>query len=180
MLVVVVGSGVARGVGVVEDGLAVSADGVVVAVVDAGGGVVADAGVAVVVVVVGEQLVDEAAGMGQVGEALGESWCLFDGLGLGFAVGVVVGDVGRLWLRVTPRSARSWATVLEVIELPRSACRVSCPALMCSAVAEVAISSSARRADSVRRRASPRRSATTRPTRRKAGTSSICGGRRVW
>ena len=32
---------------------------------------------------------------------------------------------GRVWLRVTPRSARSWATVFEVIELPRSAWRVS-------------------------------------------------------
>ena len=37
---------------------------------------------------------------------------------------------GRQWERVTPRSARSWATVREVIELPRSACRVSWPAGM--------------------------------------------------
>ncbi len=54
-----------EGVGVVEDGLAVGSDGVVVAVVDAGGGVVADAGVAVVVVVVGEELVDEVRGRGR-------------------------------------------------------------------------------------------------------------------
>jgi hypothetical protein len=54
-----------EGVGVVEDGLAVGSDGVVVAVVDAGGGVVADAGVAVVVVVVVEELVDEVFGRGR-------------------------------------------------------------------------------------------------------------------
>ena len=47
------------GVGVVEDGLAVGSDGVVVAVVDGGWGVVADAGVAVLVVVVVEELVEE-------------------------------------------------------------------------------------------------------------------------
>ena len=82
-----------EGVGVVEDGLAVGADGVVVAVVDAGWGVVADAGVAVVVVVVVEERVDEAAGVGEAGEACRESWRVFEGLELGFAVGVVVGDV---------------------------------------------------------------------------------------
>ena len=54
-----------EGVGVVEDGLAVGSDGVVVAVVDAGWGVVADAGVAVVVVVVVEEFVDEAVGRGR-------------------------------------------------------------------------------------------------------------------
>jgi hypothetical protein len=32
---------------------------------------------------------------------------------------------GREWLRATPRSTRSWATGLEVIEVPRSAWRVS-------------------------------------------------------
>ena len=50
-----------EGVGVVENGLSVRADGVVVAVVDAGWGVVADAGVAVVVVVVVEEGVGEVA-----------------------------------------------------------------------------------------------------------------------
>ena len=64
------------GVGVVEDGLAVCADGVVVAAVDAGGGVVADAGVAVVVVVVGEERVDEGPCVGEAGEAFGEPWCV--------------------------------------------------------------------------------------------------------
>ena len=82
------------GVDVVEDGLAVGSDGVVVAVVDAGGGVVADAGVPVVVVVVVEELVDEAAGVGEAGEAVRESWRVLQGFELGLAVGVVVGDVG--------------------------------------------------------------------------------------
>jgi hypothetical protein len=68
--------GVGR-VGVVEDGLAVSADRCVVAAVDAGWGVVADAGVVVVVVVVVvvEELVGErSGGVGQAGESLRESW----------------------------------------------------------------------------------------------------------
>ncbi len=70
------------GVGVVEDGLAVGADGVVVAVVDAGWGVVADAGVAVVVVVVVEELVDEGSGVGEAGEAFGEAGCVLQRLEL--------------------------------------------------------------------------------------------------
>ena len=82
------------GVGVVEEGLAVCADGVVVAAVDAGGGVVADAGVAVVVVVVGEERVDEGPCVGEAGEAFGEPWCVFEGLELGFGERVVVGHVG--------------------------------------------------------------------------------------
>ncbi len=78
----------------VEDGLSLGSDGVVVAVVDVGWGVVADAGVAVVVVVVVEELVEEAAGVGDVGEACRGTWRVLEGLELGFAVGVVVGDVG--------------------------------------------------------------------------------------
>ena len=67
-----------EGVGVVEHGLAVLADGVVVAVVDAGGGVVADAGVSVVVVVVVEEFVDEGACVGEAGEAFGEPGVFFN------------------------------------------------------------------------------------------------------
>lgn len=69
-------------VGVVEDGLAVGSDGVVVAVVDAGGCVVADAGVAVVVVVVVEEGVGEAAGVGEAGEPFGEAGCVLQGFEL--------------------------------------------------------------------------------------------------
>jgi hypothetical protein len=78
---------------VVEDGLAVFSDGGVVAEVDAGGGVVADAGVPVVVVVVGEELVDEGACVGEAGEVGRESWHVLQGLELGFGERVVVGDV---------------------------------------------------------------------------------------
>ena len=61
------------GVGVVEDGLALGADGVGSSVVDVGWGVEADAGVAVLVVVVGEELVDEGSGSGEAGEPFRES-----------------------------------------------------------------------------------------------------------
>ena len=69
-------------VGVVEHGLAVGADGGVVAEVDAGWGVVADAGVSMVVVVVLEELVDERSGVGEAGEAFGESGCVLESLEL--------------------------------------------------------------------------------------------------
>ncbi len=72
-----------EGVCVVEDGLAVCPDGVVVAVVDAGWGVVADAGVAVVaVVVVVEEVVGEGSGAGEAGESLRESGCVLQCLEL--------------------------------------------------------------------------------------------------
>ena len=70
------------GVGMVEDGLAVLADGVVVAVVNAGRGVVADAGVSVVVVVVVEELVGEGSGVGEAGESFGEPGCVLQCLEL--------------------------------------------------------------------------------------------------
>src|SRR5450432_1461906 len=55
---------------------------------------------------------------------------------------------GRLWDWVTPRSASRNATGLDVIDEPRSAWMVSCPARM-SCLAQVsAISFSARAADS--------------------------------
>jgi hypothetical protein len=79
---------------VVEDGLAVFADGGVVAEVDAGWGVVADAGVSVVVVVVGEEVVGEGSGVGEAGEAFGESWCGLQGLELGLGERVVVEELG--------------------------------------------------------------------------------------
>ena len=58
-----------------------------------GWGVVADAGVAVVVVVVVEEVVGEGSGVGEAGESLRESGCVLEGLELGFGVGVVVGAV---------------------------------------------------------------------------------------
>jgi hypothetical protein len=67
---------------VVEDGLASLADVVVAAGVDVGGCVVADAGVAVLVVVVLEEVVCEGSCMVEAGESVGESWRVLDGLEL--------------------------------------------------------------------------------------------------
>jgi hypothetical protein len=117
----------------VEDGLAVSADRCVVSAVDAGWGVVADAGVAVVVVVVVEKLVGERSGVGQAGESLRESWVVFRVLNWASENGLSLDTCGLEWEPVTPRSARSWGTVREVIDVPRSAWRVSWPGSMRSA-----------------------------------------------
>src|ERR1700690_859377 len=55
---------------------------------------------------------------------------------------------GREWDWVTPRSASSSATGLEVMELPRSACRLSCPRVTSCLAQVAAMSFSARTADS--------------------------------
>jgi hypothetical protein len=47
---------------------------------------------------------------------------------------------GREWVLVTPRSASRNATGLEVIEVPRSACTVRVPGVICC-LAQVAASS---------------------------------------
>ena len=50
---------------------------------------------------------------------------------------------GRLWLRETPRSTSSCATGLEVMEVPRSACRLSGAPCTCAAEAMRALAMSA-------------------------------------
>lgn len=55
---------------------------------------------------------------------------------------------GRLWVLVALRSASSNATGLEAMLVPRSACRVSCPAGTFWALMVAVISCSARAADS--------------------------------
>src|SRR4030095_5593887 len=55
---------------------------------------------------------------------------------------------GREWLLVTPRSARSWATSLEAIEVPRSAWMASWSRPMPCLARGSAMSRSARAADS--------------------------------
>ena len=62
-------------------------------VVDVGGGVQAEAAVAVVVVVPGEELLAVGSGGLDRGEAAGEAGPVLEGLELGFGVGVVVADV---------------------------------------------------------------------------------------
>src|SRR5271170_5451980 len=62
--------------------------------------------------------------------------------------GLSLDTCGREWDWVTPRSASSSATGLEVIEEPRSAWMLSCPRLMPCLSQVAAISFSARAADS--------------------------------
>jgi hypothetical protein len=82
------------------------------------------------------------------GELAGEVVPVFKRLELGFAKRVVVGDVRGAMRLGMPRSASRNATGLEVIEGPRSAWMVNCPALMCCLVAVWRIRTSASAADS--------------------------------
>ncbi len=59
-------------------------------VVDRGGGVQPKSAVVVLVVVVGEELRAERAGVGEAAEPAGEGWGVLEGLELRLAVGVVV------------------------------------------------------------------------------------------
>ena len=114
------------GVGGVEDDGALLADELGSPVVDVGGGVEPDAGVAVLVVVPAEEAAAEGAGVvrssrtgrGTSGRYLRvRNWLSLNGLSLL--------TCGRLWLLVTPRSASRNATGLAVIGEPRSAWMVS-------------------------------------------------------
>ena len=112
--------GVGR-VGLVEHDRAVGSDLGSGAVVDRRGRVQPERGVTVLVVVGVEERGTERAGVVDRPEPLGERRAVLKRLELGLGVGVVVGDVGREWDRTTPRSTRSCATGLLVIEEPRSA-----------------------------------------------------------
>ena len=81
------------GEGAVEDELAAGLDGPGGAVVDRGRGVQADPGMAVLVVVVGEEQVAECACVLQGGEGAGEDGAVLEGLERGLGERVVVGDV---------------------------------------------------------------------------------------
>ena len=83
------------GVGRVQGELALSADLAGGAVVDAGGGVQPDAGVAVLVVVVGEELLGERAGVGQGPEALGKTGAYFSVLNAASENGLSLETCGR-------------------------------------------------------------------------------------
>ena len=83
-----------RGVGGVEDALALGVERLGVAVVDRGGGHQADPGVAVGVVVPVEELAAERAGLLDVLEAVGELGPVLQRLELRLAVGVVGRGVG--------------------------------------------------------------------------------------
>ena len=81
------------GAGVVEDLLAAGLDGPGAPVVHGCGGVQPDPGMAVVVIVIGEEDVAECACFVEGGEAAGKCRTVFEGLELRFGIGVVVGDV---------------------------------------------------------------------------------------
>ena len=130
-------------VGGVQDLGAPGPDGCRRAVVDLGGGVQPEPAVMMVVVVPGEEFLAVRAGGLDRGEPGGEARPVLQGFELGFGVRVVVGDVRAEWDWVTPRSASSSATGLEVMELPRSACRLSRPRVMPCLAQVAAISFSA-------------------------------------
>jgi hypothetical protein len=95
------------------------------AVVDVGGRVVADAGVTVLVVVPAKAAFAEGPRVLQRSEPFRELGPVLERLELGLRVGLSFEQWGREWLLVTPRSASSNATGLELIEEPRSAWMVS-------------------------------------------------------
>ena len=68
-----------------------------------------------------------AAGVSRGWRSARECRGVLERLELRLAERVVVGLMRTRVRLQTPRSARSWATVFEVIELPRSACKVSWP-----------------------------------------------------
>lgn len=93
--------------------------------VDVGGPVQPDAAVPMIVVVPGDERVEEVPSVMNRAEPLGESGPVFDHLEHRLGARVVVGHVRRECERVTSRSASSAATVLLVIDVPRSACTTS-------------------------------------------------------
>ena len=113
------------GVGGVEGDGTLGADLAGGAVVHRRWGVQPDAGVAVDVVVVIEERDAERAGVFDRAEPAGERRAVLEGLEVGFQYGLSLLTWGRLWLRATPRSMSSWATGFDVIDVPRSACKVS-------------------------------------------------------
>ena len=109
------------GEGVVEDLLAAGLYGPGGAVVDRGRGVQADPGMAVLVVVVGEEDVAECACVVQGGEGAGKTGQYLRVLNAASEYGLSLETCGREWLRVMFRSVSRVATFLEVIEVPLSA-----------------------------------------------------------
>ena len=80
-----------------------------------------DPGMAVLVVVVGEEQVAECACVVQGGEGAGEDGAVLEGLECRLGEWVVVGDVRPGMAAATFRSVSRVATFLEVIEVPLSA-----------------------------------------------------------
>ena len=108
-------------VGLVEHDRAVRSDLRSGVVVDRCGRVQPERGVTVLVVVGVEECGAERAGVVDRPEPLGERRAVLERLELGLGVGLSSEMCGREWNRTTPRSTRSCATGLLVIEEPRLA-----------------------------------------------------------
>ncbi len=91
------------------------------AVMNIGGRQQPEAAVMMLGVVPGEEDVAVSPGVLDRTEPLGEGRPVLQRLELRLRERVVVGDVGRLWVLVIPRSASKSATGFEVIAGPRSA-----------------------------------------------------------
>jgi hypothetical protein len=96
-------------------------------VLDIGRGMQAEPAVAVLVVVPAEEVLAVRPGSFDGDEAAGEAGPVFQGLGLGLGVRIALLTCGQEWDWVTPRSASSSATGVDVIEEPRPAWIVSWP-----------------------------------------------------
>ena len=94
------------------------------AVVHRGGGVKGDAAVPVFVVVVAKKRSQNARASGRDPKLPGKAEAYFRVLNAASLNGLSLLTCGRLWLRATPRSTSSCATGLEVMDVPRSACRL--------------------------------------------------------
>ena len=88
---------------------------------DVGRGVKSNPGMPMFVVVPLHKICQEDASICQAAEALRERRSVLQGLKPGFAVGLSLETFGRECDLVTSRSDSNAATVLEVIDVPRSA-----------------------------------------------------------
>lgn len=95
-----------------------------------GGGHQAQTGVVVLVVVPAEEGLAKPTGVFDGAEAVREARAIFQGGELTFRIRIVVGNMGRECVLVTPRSAMSKATGLDFIDEPRSTWVVNWPGMM--------------------------------------------------
>ena len=90
-----------------------------------------DAGVAMFAVVPGEERLGGRRGRHSRRRNVREVRAVLQRFELGLAERVLVASIRRLCVCETPRSASCHAIGLDVMEEPRSACRVNCPVPIC-------------------------------------------------
>jgi hypothetical protein len=139
-----------RGVGRVEDLASPVPDELGAAVVDVGGGVKPDAGVAVVVVVPAEELLAVGVGVLEAAEAGGEVGPILEGPELALRIRVVVADVRPRVRLGDAEVGEQVSNGLAIIGPPRSAWMVRWSRVMFCLSTASASSAWARRAFSVR------------------------------